>query len=61
MALQIKRVLDGSIAQEIGLEPGDWLMAINQEKIVDYIDYAYLVDGEFLSLTVKDASQTCTF
>ncbi len=61
MALQIKRVLDGSIAQEIGLEPGDWIMAINREKIVDYIDYAYLVDGEFLSLTVKDASQTCTF
>lgn len=61
MALQIKRVLDGSIAQEIGLEPGDWLLEINHEKIVDYIDYAYFIDGEFLTLKVKDATQTCTF
>ena len=42
-----------SIAEELGLEPGDEILKINNEEIKDILDYRFLVqDGEIV-LTVK--------
>ena len=38
----ISRVLPGSIAQELELEPGDILAAINDTPVEDVFDYRYL-------------------
>ena len=53
MAAKIKAVYENSIAAELGLEPGDELLAINGEEIHDVLDYRYLVNDELLTLTVK--------
>lgn len=42
----------GSIAEEIGLEPGDALIAINGKTIEDVFDYHFLINDENLTLTV---------
>lgn len=50
----ITRVLPGSIAEEIGFEPGDALVAINGQKPRDLIDYRFLCADEDLALDVLD-------
>jgi putative radical SAM enzyme (TIGR03279 family) len=52
MGGKIAAVIDGSIAEEIGIEPGDILLAINDNEICDLIDYNYYEDEEYLELTV---------
>ena len=52
---KITRVEPGSIAEEIGFEAGDRLVAINGEKPRDLIDYRFLCSDEFLSLEVLDS------
>ena len=45
----------GSIAEEIGFEAGDRLVAVNGERPRDLIDYRFLCSDEFLTLDVLDA------
>ena len=49
----IKSVIPGSIAEEIGLECKDEILEINGTKIIDILDYMFLVQNEELSLKVK--------
>ncbi len=48
----IKEVIKGSIAEECGLEPGDAIVKINGEEILDSLDYRYMVAEEELLITV---------
>ena len=48
----VYKVEKGSIAEEIGLEPGDALLAINQKAIEDVFDYHFLINDENLTLTI---------
>lgn len=50
----ITRVLPGSIAEEIGFETGDALVAINGQRPRDLIDYRFLCADEELTLEVLD-------
>lgn len=52
----ITTVLPGSIAAEIGFEPGDRLVAINGKQPRDLIDYQFLCADEILELEVLDAA-----
>lgn len=52
---QITGVLAGSIAAEIGFEPGDRLVSINGQAPRDLIDYRFLCADELLDLEVLDA------
>ncbi|MBF2080256.1 MAG: TIGR03279 family radical SAM protein [Synechococcales cyanobacterium T60_A2020_003] len=52
---RISCVLPGSIAEEIGFEPGDAIVSINGEIPRDLIDYRYLCADEYLELDVLDA------
>ena len=49
----IKEVLEGSIAWELGIEPGDKLLKINNETIEDVFDYHFMVNDEELVLLVE--------
>lgn len=48
----IKEVIAGSIAEECGMEPGDAILKINGEEILDILDYRYLIQEEELVITV---------
>ena len=43
----------GSIAEEIELAPGDLILSVNGEKIVDYLDYKFLTTNEEIIMQVK--------
>jgi len=51
----ITGVLPGSIASEVGFEPGDRLVAINGNRPRDLIDYQFLCAEDVLELEVIDA------
>ncbi len=48
----IKRVLPGSIAEQLELGAKDELLRINGKKIKDVIDYHYLIHDDFLTIIV---------
>lgn len=49
----IERIVPGSIAEELGLEPSDVLEAINGETIYDTVDYEYCCAQEELTLHIR--------
>lgn len=51
----ISRVLPGSIGEELELEPGDVLAAINDQPVEDVFDYRYLINDELVVLLVEKA------
>ena len=50
---KIKKIEPGSIAQELGLEPGDILLSINKQKITDILDYRFMIQEENLVLEIE--------
>ena len=53
---KISRVLPDSIAEEIGFEAGDAIVAINRTQPRDLIDYRFLCSEEYLELEVVDTA-----
>ena len=55
----IQKVLPESIAGELGLEPGDAVLRINGQEIVDIFDYQYLVQDDYIEVAVltKDGEE----
>lgn len=53
---KIVEVLSGSIAEEIGIEVGDYLVSINSELIGDVFDYRFMVTNEELLLEVQKSN-----
>ena len=51
----IGAVAEGSIADELEIEPGDELVSINGNTIEDVFDYHYLTNDEYLTMLVKKA------
>ncbi len=49
----IKSVLPDSIAEEVGIEPGDFLLSINNKEIEDIIDYRFLAVDEDLTIQIE--------
>lgn len=49
----IKEVLEGSIAEEMEIEVGDYLLSVNGEEIHDIIDYRFLTADEELLLEIE--------
>ena len=52
----IKSVGEGSIAWEMGIEPGDVLLRINHQIIEDVFDYHYYVNDEELLVLIRKAN-----
>ena len=51
----IKNVLPGSIAEEMEIEAGDKLLAINNTEIEDVFDYQFLVNDEYIEVLIEKA------
>ncbi|NLL79864.1 MAG: DUF512 domain-containing protein [Clostridiales bacterium] len=49
----IAAVKEGSIAQEMEIEAGDKLLAINGQSIEDVFDYQYLAEDEYIEVLVE--------
>ncbi len=49
----IKNVLPGSIAEEMEIEAGDVLLAVNDTKIEDIFDYQFLVQDDYIEVLVQ--------
>ncbi|MBD5465280.1 MAG: DUF512 domain-containing protein [Lachnospiraceae bacterium] len=49
----IKAVEPDSIGEEVGIEPGDSLLAINQEEPEDIFDYQFMIQEEYLEILIE--------
>ncbi|MCM1083752.1 MAG: DUF512 domain-containing protein [Clostridium sp.] len=52
---KIKAVYPGSIAEELEIEAGDVLLAINKEAVSDVFDYRYLINDEYIEVLIRKA------
>jgi putative radical SAM enzyme (TIGR03279 family) len=50
---RICKIVPGSIAEEMDLEPGDKIISINDQEIEDVFDYHYLINDTFITLVVE--------
>ena len=46
----------GSIAEELGIEAGDCLIAINGSRIEDIFDYQYLTQDEYIEVLIRKSN-----
>ena len=53
--LIIESVMPGSIAEELEIEPGDRLLAVNGNRLRDVIDYNYFTSEDLLVLELEKA------
>ena len=49
----IDKVLEGSIAEELEIEAGDILVAINDREIEDIFDYQYYVEDDYIEVLIR--------
>ncbi len=49
----VQTVEQGSIAEEMGIEPGDVLLSVNGNEIEDIFDYQYYVEDEEILLLIE--------
>ncbi|MCF6462726.1 DUF512 domain-containing protein [Clostridium sp. Cult1] len=49
----IERIVKGSIAEELGIEPKDILLSINGEKVKDIIDYKFLISDDYVEVEIE--------
>lgn len=49
----IIKVEKDSIAEELGIEPGDILISINGKEVLDVFDYRYLINDEYIEMGIK--------
>ncbi|MDE5873839.1 MAG: DUF512 domain-containing protein, partial [Lachnospiraceae bacterium] len=52
---KIKTVYPDSIAEELEIEVGDVLLAINNETVSDVFDYRYLINDEYIEVLIRKA------
>ncbi|MGN6713755.1 DUF512 domain-containing protein [Anaerocolumna jejuensis] len=52
----IRTVMPDSIGEEMGIEPGDYLIAINDEEIDDVFDYQYLIKDEYIETLIRKSN-----
>ncbi len=49
----ISRVIPGSIAEELEIEPGDRLLAIDSTEIEDIFDYQFLIQDTYIEVVIE--------
>lgn len=53
MPATVSGIEKNSIAEELGIEPGDILLSVDGEKLADLIDYRFYVNSEELTLEIQ--------
>ena len=49
----VRKIEQGSIAEEMGIEPGDVLLTINGSAVEDIFDYRYLIQDEYIEVLIR--------
>ena len=49
----VKGIIPGSIADELGIEPGDRLLSVNGHEIEDVFDYQFYSEDEEILLLIE--------
>ncbi len=52
----IKKVTENSIAEEMGIEPGDRLLKISDVVVEDIFDYEFLIQDEYIEVLIQKAN-----
>lgn len=50
---KIDHIEPGSIASQLGIEPGDILLSVNGVKIEDVFDYQYQINDEYITVIIR--------
>lgn len=50
---KIDMIEPGSIAEELGIEPGDFLLAVNGKTLQDVFDYHFLINDDSLTVLIR--------
>ncbi len=50
---RIAEILPGSIAEEMEIAPGDLLLSVNGQELLDVFDYHYLVNEEYVTVLIQ--------
>lgn len=53
MSAIVNKVIEGSIAEELEIEPGDEIVSIDETSMLDMIDYNFLCKSDFITVEVK--------
>ncbi len=53
----IKNIKTNSIAEEVGIEAGDYLLTINGIELEDVFDYQYLAEDEYIEVLIEKANK----
>lgn len=56
MKHKIKTVEAGSIAEELEIEPGDYLLAVNDKELKDIFDYHFICNDEYITVLIEKAN-----
>ncbi len=56
MAVTVKNIICGSVADKYGIKAGDVILKINGKKVCDYLDYMFLSANEELFIELQDRS-----
>lgn len=56
MKHKIKSIVAGSIAEEMQIEPGDYLVSVNGEEIKDILDYKFQIFDELITVVIEKAN-----
>ncbi|MCK5032418.1 MAG: hypothetical protein KAS18_02265, partial [Calditrichia bacterium] len=59
--LEIVKVIPNSVAREIGIVPGDFILKINSESINDQLDYRFNSAEEYIELLVQRGDEQILF
>ena len=57
----ITGVMPGSIGKELGITPGDKLLSIDGQPLIDILDYRYLIADEELEVVISRGDQELHF
>ncbi len=58
--LLIARVESGSLAEGLGLQPGDAVLSVNGKRVMDTLDYRFHVTEPYVELTIQRGNETLT-
>lgn len=53
MSATVNAVIEGSIAEELEIKPGDEILSIDDSPMEDLIDYNFLCKSDFITIEVK--------
>ncbi len=53
----IKDVIKGSIAEELDIQKGGYLLSVNNQEILDILDYKFHISDEFVVIEIKHGDE----